>query len=105
MDSAKKDRLAAADWRAGDADEFLDLTAEEAALIEMRLALADYFRDVRAQRGLTQSQAARKLGSSQSSIAQMESADATISLDLLIKSLLALGASRDDIGAVIARTG
>jgi ribosome-binding protein aMBF1 (putative translation factor) len=103
MDKAKKDRLAAAGWRAGDAAEFLELTAEEVALVEVRLALADHLRAVRRQRGLTQSQVARKLGSSQSRVAKMEAADATVSLDLLIKSLLALGASRGEVGAVIAR--
>jgi DNA-binding XRE family transcriptional regulator len=103
MDKAKKDRLAAAGWRSGDAAEFLELTAEEAALVEMKLALADYLREVRGQLGLTQSQAARRLGSSQSRVAKMEAADATVSLDLLIKSLLALGASRGEVGAVIAK--
>jgi hypothetical protein len=33
----------------------------------------------------------------------MEAADASVSLDLLVKSLLALGASRDEVGGVIAR--
>jgi DNA-binding XRE family transcriptional regulator len=103
MDKAKKARLAAAGWRTGDAAEILELTAEEEALVEMRLALADYLREVRAERGLTQSQVARKLGSSQSRVAKMEAADATVSLDLLIKSLLALGASRGQVGAVIAK--
>ena len=103
MDTAKKDRLAASGWRAGDAAEFLELTAEEAALVEMRLALADYLREVRAEHGLTQSQVARKLGSSQSRVAKMEAADATVSLDLLVKALLALGASRAEVGAVIAK--
>ena len=103
MDTAKKDRLAAAGWRAGDAAEVLELTAEEAALVEMRLALADYLREVRAEHGLTQSQVARKLGSSQSRVAKMEAADATVSLDLLVKALLALGASRAEVGAVIAK--
>ena len=103
MDTAKKSRLVAAGWRVGDAAEFLELTAEEAALVEMRLALADYLREVRAERGLTQSQVARKLGSSQSRVAKMEAADATVSLDLLVKALLALGASRAEVGAVIAK--
>ena len=45
MEKSKKDRLAAAGWRSGDATDFLELTAEEAAFIELKLALADYLGD------------------------------------------------------------
>jgi len=103
MDKAKKDRLTAAGWRIGDAAEFLELTAEEAVFVELKLALADYLREMRTQRGWTQLQVARRLGSSQSRVAKMEAADASVSLDLLVKSLLALGASRGEVGAVIAK--
>jgi len=102
MDKAKKNRLQSADWRVGDAAEFLELTAEEAAFVELRLALAAYLREVREQHGLTQLQVARRLGSSQSRVAKMEAADASVSLDLLVRSLLALGVSRDEVGRVIA---
>ena len=103
MDKAKKDRLAAAGWRTGDAADFLELTEEEAAFVELRLALADYLRELRARNSWTQSQVARRLGSSQSRVAKMEAADASVSLDLLIKSLLTLGASRTEVGRVIAK--
>ena len=46
---------------------------------------------------MTQVEAASKVGSSQSRIAKMEAADPTVSLDLLIKSLLSLGATRRTI--------
>jgi len=103
MDEAKKKRLAAAGRRSGDAADFLGLTEEEAAFVELKLALAGYLRELRAQNSWTQLQVARRLGSSQSRVAKMEAADASVSLDLLIKSLLALGASRREIGRVIAR--
>ncbi len=103
MDKAKKDRLVAAGWRSGDAAEFLELTDEEAAFVELKLALADYLREVRTRNSWTQSQVARRLGSSQSRVAKMEAADASVSLDLLVKSLLTLGASRGDVGRVIAQ--
>jgi ribosome-binding protein aMBF1 (putative translation factor) len=103
MDKAKKDRLAAAGWRSGDAAEFLELSAEEVAFVELKLALADYLRDIRARNGWTQAQVARRLGSSQSRVAKMEAADASVSLDLLVKALLSLGASRSEVGTVIAR--
>ena len=103
MEKAKKDRLTAAGWRSGDAAEFLELSAEEAAFVELKLALADYLRDLRARNGWTQAQVARRLGSSQSRVAKMEAADASVSLDLLVRSLLTLGASRSEVGSVIAR--
>ena len=103
MDEAKKNRLAAAGWRSGDASDFLGLSEEEAAFVELKLALAGYLRELRAQNSWTQLQVARRLGSSQSRVAKMEAADASVSLDLLIKSLLALGASRCEVGRVIAK--
>ena len=103
MDKAKQDRLAAADWRSGDAADFLELTEEEAAFVELKLALAAYLRELRTRNSWTQAQVARRLGSGQSRVAKMEAADASVSLDLLVKSLLAIGASRDEVGGVIAR--
>lgn len=103
MDKTKRTRLEAAGWRAGDAPDFLELTAEEAAFVELKLALADYLRDVRVSHGWTQTHVARLLGSSQSRVAKMEAADSSVSVDLLVKSLLTLGASRKQVGQVIAR--
>ena len=103
MDKARQDRLTAASRRSGDAADFLELTEEEVAFVELKLALADYLRELRTRDSWTQSQVARRLGSSQSRVARMEAADASVSLDLLVKSLLALGASRDELGGVIAR--
>jgi predicted XRE-type DNA-binding protein len=103
MDKAKQVRLAAAGWRSGDAADFLELTEEEAAFVELKLALAEYLRELRTNNSWTQAQVARRLGSSQSRVAKMEAADPSVSLDLLVKSLLAPGASRGEVGAVIAR--
>lgn len=41
MREEKRRRLEAKGWRIGTAAEFLDLTPEEAALVEIRLKLAD----------------------------------------------------------------
>ena len=102
MDDAKRQRIEAAGWRVGDAAEFLGLTPEEAAFVELKLALARYLRELRVEHRWTQTQVARKLGSSQSRVAKMEAADSSVSVDLLVKSLFTLGASRDDVGRVIA---
>ena len=103
MDKTKSNRLTAAGWRIGDAADFLELSAEEAAFVELRLALADHLREIRIKHGWTQAQVARQLGSSQSRVAKMEAADASVSVDLLVKSLLTLGATRKEVGQVIAR--
>lgn len=102
MQKAKKKRLESAGWRVGGAAEFLELTTEEAAFVELKLALATHLRQTREQRGLTQLEVARLLGSSQSRVAKMEAADASVSVDLLVRSLLALGVSRVEVGRVIS---
>lgn len=102
MRGSKKKRLEAAGWRAGTAAEFLDLSSEEAAFVELKLALADFLRELRTKRRWTQTSVAHRLGSSQSRVAKMEAADPSVSVDLLVKSLLLLGASRKELGRVIA---
>lgn len=85
----------------GSPSDFLDLTAEEAILVELRLALADAVRQLRQEKHLTQTQLATLLGSSQSRMAKVEAGEASVSLDLLVRSLLALGASTRDLAKVI----
>ena len=103
MKRSKKDRLEAAGWRVGTAREFLGLTQEEAAFIEMKLALSESVRRRRQARRLTQTQLAKRLGSSQSRVAKIEAADPSVSIDLLVRSLLAMGASRAEVARIISR--
>ncbi len=103
MKQEKKERLKKAGWKEGTTKEFLELTAEEAALIEIKLALARSLKKRRIAQKMTQDELAKELGSSQSRVAKMESADATVSLELLVRSLLALGASRQEIGRIIGK--
>ncbi len=105
MDHEKRQRLEAAGFRVGSAQEFLGLSAEEAALVEMRLSLSDSLKDRRARMGLTQTQFAKRIGSSQSRVAKMEASDPSVSLDLLVRGLLATGATTRDIAASIAADG
>jgi predicted transcriptional regulator len=95
-------RLKARGWKVGDTTEFLGLSQQEAALVELRLALCRSVRERRLKLGLSQVELASRLGSSQSRVAKLEAADATVSLDLLIRGLLALGASRREIGRALA---
>ena len=78
-------------WKVGTAQEFLELEPEEVALIEMKLHLGDRLRQRRQRRKLTQVQLAKLIRSSQSRVAKMEGGDPSVSLDLLIRSLFALG--------------
>jgi ribosome-binding protein aMBF1 (putative translation factor) len=102
MRKSKRERLEAKGWRFGTAQEFLGLSNEESAYIELRVRLADSLRQRRQKRNLSQVELARVVHSSQSRVAKMESGDPTVSLDLLIRSLLALGASARDIARAIS---
>ena len=103
MKKTKKERLEKAGWKVGTAQEFLGLSDEESALIEMKLALARSLKKRRLASELTQDELAKQLGSSQSRVAKMEAADPTVSIDLLVRSLLALGTTRQEVGRIIGR--
>jgi predicted XRE-type DNA-binding protein len=101
MEKAKQKRLEKQGWRVGSVSEFLNLTPEEAALIEIKLALSRSLR-TRRQEQMTQAQLAEKLQSSQPRIAKAEIGDTSVSIELLVRALLATGALPKDIGQVIA---
>ena len=101
MDERKRKRLEAKGWKFGSAKDFLQLSDEEEAYIELRLKLADGLKARRVEQGLTQIQLAKAVQSSQSRVAKMEAGDPTVSLDLLVRSLLALGASGRELARII----
>ncbi len=106
MKTSKRKKLEAGGWRVGSASDFLELTEAEEALIAMKLALAENLKERRRKRKLTQTQLGKRIGSSQSRVAKMEAADKSVSVDLLVRSLLSVGASRKEIGRVVgARVG
>jgi predicted XRE-type DNA-binding protein len=105
MREDKRRRLESKGWKVGSASEFLDLSPEEEAYVELRLRLAEGLKRRRMQRKLTQTEVARTVRSSQSRVAKMETGDPTVSLDLLIRSLFALGASRKDLAKLISQPG
>jgi DNA-binding XRE family transcriptional regulator len=102
MDKRKKEKLAKNGWKVGSVAEFLDLSAEESAYIEMKLALSEKLRRQRQRKKLTQAELAKAIESSQSRVAKMEAGDPTVSIDLLMKSLLALGVSKKELGRTIS---
>ena len=103
MNALKKARLQRHGWAIGDAAQFLNLNAQEAQFVELKLALAAGVRELREQNGMTQAALAEQLGSSQSRIAKMEAADRSVTVDLMMRSLLAIGVTPGGIAKLIRR--
>ena len=102
MRKVKRARLEAAGWKLGTVRDFLGLSEEEAAFLEVKLALAKSLRKQRERKGLTQSELAELIESSQSRVAKMEAGDRTVSLDLLVRSLLAMGTTKRELARIIS---
>ena len=102
MRKQKKKRLEAKGCKIGTVKEFLGLSNEESAYIELKIKLAAGLRQRRQQKGLSQLDLAAKLQSSQSRVAKMEAGDPSVSLNLLIRSLITFGASDRELSQIIA---
>lgn len=103
MNIAKKTRLERSGWVVGDAAHFLGLSEEESRFLDLKLALAAGVRELRKRKGLTQTALAELLGSSQSRVAKMEAGDHSVSLDLMMRSMVNIGATAADIARWIRR--
>ena len=102
MDSKKKKRLEAQGWVTGDAADLFGLTPEEARLIDLKLALRATIKEERIRQGVTQEELAKAMGSSQSRVAKIELGDPSVSVDLLLKALMALGMTNKQISKLFA---
>ena len=102
MLQSKRKLLEKSGWKVGSAAEFLDLSDEEIALIELKLALGQALKMRRQKKRMTQAAFAEAISSSQSRVAKMEAGDPSVSIDLLIKSMFSLGASRREVAKAIA---
>jgi DNA-binding XRE family transcriptional regulator len=87
-------------WTEGSVRDLLGLSAEEAAIMEMRVRLARKVREKRQALGLTQQELAERIHSTQPRVVRMEQAGS--SLEMLIRALFVLGASRREIGRLLA---
>ena len=103
MKAAKRKKLESLGWKVGNTADFLSLSDEEAAYIELKLTLANRVKEIRLYQGKTQNELALLIDSSQSRVAKMETGDPSVSLDLLVKTLLALGVTNKDLGKIITR--
>jgi ribosome-binding protein aMBF1 (putative translation factor) len=103
MRESKRKKLDAKVWKIGTPKDFLGMSDEEESYVNLRLSLAEGLKTRRQARGVTQIRLAQAIKSSQSRVAKMEAGDPTVSLDLLVKSLFALGASNRELAAIISR--
>ena len=60
MHESKRKQLEAKGWKIGGVEEFLQLSPEEAAYIELRLKLSDGLQEQRRQHNLTQVELAQR---------------------------------------------
>ena len=102
MKQNKRKKLEAKGWKSGSAEDFLGLSKEESAFIDLKLSLSDSLKSRRIKKHISQTELAKLIQSSQSRVAKMEAGDPSVSMDLLVKSLLALGASRKELAKAIA---
>ena len=101
MKASKQKKLEAAGWKVGSTAEFLGLSDAEEMLVNMKVALAKQVRAMRQEKKITQQGLAKLIGSSQSRVAKLETADRSVSMELLIRSLVAMGATRAQIGKIM----
>ncbi len=97
MNTGKLKRLRAAGWKTGSARDFLGLSDQESALVELKLSLVTAVREARRKHGLSQTDLAQRMRSSQSRVAKIETGDRSVSLDLIVRALFAAGATRREL--------
>src|SRR5438128_12179213 len=93
MNSTKEARIESVVSNVGSAAQFLVLNEHKAVFVEMKLALARCLHALRIRLKLSHSRVAELVGSSQSRVAKMESGDPSVSIDLLLRAVLAIGGS------------
>ncbi|MHB8339091.1 MAG: helix-turn-helix transcriptional regulator [Ignavibacteriaceae bacterium] len=102
MNKVKQKNLEKSGWKIGSAKDFLGLSDEEYSYIELKIKLSTNLRKIRTEHNITQVELAKILKSSQSRVAKIETGDPSVSLDLIIRSLLALGISKKEIARAIS---
>ena len=104
MKTQKQTTLENNGWKVGDATDFLGLSPAETTLLEMRDALGLRVRTLRAEAAITQAELASRMSSSQSRVAKIEAGHPSVSLELMVRALVSLGADRVEVGTCIAST-
>ncbi len=101
MNADKRKRLEAAGWKVGTVQEFLNLNDADMEYIETKLALTKAVKLQRKRKNLTQVALAECMKTSQSRVAKIEKGDPTVSVDLILRALFALGATRKELANAI----
>jgi transcriptional regulator with XRE-family HTH domain len=101
VNRAERKRHEEAGWQVGSVADFLGITEEEAVYIDLRVRLADALKARRQAARLSQKAFASTRKSSQSRIAKAEANDPSVSLDLVIRSLIALGVNLGELASII----
>ena len=81
--------------------DLLGLTEPDAALVDAKALFTVTLKQVRKERGFTQSQLSAILETSQQSVARAERGAAGTSLDFLLKALVGAGLTLGDIGRLL----
>jgi len=97
-EARKAARFESGGWKTVTVQDFLGLSDDDMAIIEVKVALAKRLRAQRTRAGLSQVEVAKIVRSSQPRVAKMEAADRTVSIDLLVKALVKTGVSVQEIG-------
>jgi DNA-binding XRE family transcriptional regulator len=105
MRADKRKKLEAKGWKVGSAADFLELSQEESAYLDFKISLSRNLKEIRKKKRWSQTDLANAINSSQSRVAKMEAGDRSVSVDLLVKSLLAIGASYSDLANAISAGG
>ena len=100
MDAERKKKREAADWKFGDYADFLDMTPEEKAVVEIRLAATREMERLRAENPISQEELARRMGTKQPNVSKLFKNPGKATLDTLFRALLALGSTPKKIAAL-----
>jgi hypothetical protein len=101
MDKDKQAKLASKGWKIGTVNEFLDLTPAEATYIELRLALSENLKQRQTQKQLTSS---HTQFANPFQIEKLETGEAEVTLDFLIRSLLTLGVTVKELAEIMVHS-
>lgn len=105
MKTGKLEHLRSSGWKVGSAEDFLELDDEERRLVDIKVSLIGAVKKSRLKRKLSQVDLAQRMKSSQSRIAKIEAGDPSVSLDLIVRALIASGATTRDINAAFMALG
>ena len=97
----KRARIKAMGGKVTDASEWLDLSVEDVAIIDMKIQLGEGLRALRKKNHLSQEMAAEMLHTSQGRVSKMEKGMAT--LDQLARCLLMMGHSKEALARALLK--